>query len=86
MRCPFFSKLIIITGLLNKIHLIHNLSFTIFSFFMLGFGICLTAETTTGVFYSGEAVSPVVPPGGLPCVPEELGREAAMKLLDEINR
>lgn len=51
-----------------------------------GFGICLTAETTTGIVYCGEAVSPIVPPGGLPCIPEDLGKEAGLKLLDEIHR
>lgn len=53
---------------------------------LLGFGICLTAETTTGIVYCGEAVSPIVPPGGLPCIPEDLGKEAGLKLLDEIHR
>jgi len=51
-----------------------------------GFGISLTAETTNGVFLSGDAFSPVMTTGSLPCVPEDLGREAAHKLLDEIYR
>ncbi|XP_015590069.1 RNA 3'-terminal phosphate cyclase-like protein [Cephus cinctus] len=51
-----------------------------------GFGISLTAETTTEVFLSGEAFSPLMTTGSLPCVPEDLGKEAALKLLDEIHR
>lgn len=44
------------------------------------------AETTTGIFLSGEAFSPLTETGSLPCVPEDLGREAALHLLDEIYR
>ncbi|XP_071563374.1 RNA 3'-terminal phosphate cyclase-like protein isoform X1 [Temnothorax nylanderi] len=51
-----------------------------------GFGITLTAETTKEVFFSGQAFSPLMTTGSLPCVPEDLGKEAAMKLLDEIYR
>ncbi|XP_012270514.1 RNA 3'-terminal phosphate cyclase-like protein [Orussus abietinus] len=51
-----------------------------------GFGITLTAESTTGVFLSGEACSLLMTTGSLPCVPEDIGKEAAMKLLDEIYR
>ncbi|XP_058798614.1 RNA 3'-terminal phosphate cyclase-like protein isoform X2 [Phymastichus coffea] len=51
-----------------------------------GFGISLTAETTTGVFFTGEAYNPTMTTGSLPCVPEDLGKAAAMKLLDEIHR
>ncbi|XP_024878230.1 probable RNA 3'-terminal phosphate cyclase-like protein [Temnothorax curvispinosus] len=51
-----------------------------------GFGITLTAETTKEVFFSGQAFSPLMTTGSLPCVPEDLGKEAAMKLLDEIFR
>ena len=51
-----------------------------------GFGISLTAETTTGIFLSGDAFSPEMTTGSLPCVPEDLGKEAAHKLLDEIYR
>ncbi|XP_011499814.1 PREDICTED: RNA 3'-terminal phosphate cyclase-like protein [Ceratosolen solmsi marchali] len=51
-----------------------------------GFGISLTAETTTETFYNGEAYSPLMTAGSLPCVPEDLGKEAALKLLDEIYR
>uniref|UniRef100_A0A183CJB6 RNA 3'-terminal phosphate cyclase n=1 Tax=Globodera pallida TaxID=36090 RepID=A0A183CJB6_GLOPA len=51
-----------------------------------GFGIFLTAETTEGVFYHGEAMSR---PKGLneeQIVPEEVGEQAARRLLDEIHR
>ncbi|XP_001604756.1 probable RNA 3'-terminal phosphate cyclase-like protein [Nasonia vitripennis] len=51
-----------------------------------GFGISLTAETTNEIFLSGEAYSPLMTAGSLPCVPEDLGKEAALKLLDEIFR
>ncbi|KAF7418547.1 hypothetical protein HZH68_001200 [Vespula germanica] len=51
-----------------------------------GFAISLTAETTNGIFLSGEACSPLMITGSLPCVPEDLGKEAAMMLLDEIYR
>ncbi|XP_036140529.1 RNA 3'-terminal phosphate cyclase-like protein isoform X2 [Monomorium pharaonis] len=51
-----------------------------------GFGVTLAAETTKEVFFSGQAFSPLMTTGSLPCVPEDLGKEAAMKLLDEIYR
>ncbi|KAL0119465.1 hypothetical protein PUN28_007749 [Cardiocondyla obscurior] len=51
-----------------------------------GFGVTLTAETTKEVFFSGQAFSPLMTTGSLPCIPEDLGKEAAMKLLDEIYR
>ncbi|XP_029047613.2 RNA 3'-terminal phosphate cyclase-like protein [Osmia bicornis bicornis] len=51
-----------------------------------GFGISLSAETTNEVFFGGEACSPHMTTGSLPCVPEDLGKEAAMKLIDEIYR
>ncbi|KAL6449086.1 hypothetical protein ACFW04_000653 [Cataglyphis niger] len=51
-----------------------------------GFGVTLTADTTKEVFFSGQAYSPLMTTGSLPCVPEDLGKEAAMKLLDEIYR
>lgn len=68
----------------------YNLSPIIFLSFVIcymsGFGITLTAETTKEVFFSGQAFSPLMTTGSLPCVPEDLGKEAAMKLLDEIYR
>ena len=51
-----------------------------------GFGVSLSAITTTEVVFSAEAFSPLMTTGSLPCVPEDLGREAAMKLVDEIYR
>ncbi|KAG7212868.1 hypothetical protein KM043_002221 [Ampulex compressa] len=51
-----------------------------------GFGIALSAETTNEIFHCAEAFSPLMTTGSLPCVPEDLGKEAAMKLLDEIYR
>lgn len=51
-----------------------------------GFGINLVAETTEGVIFSAECVSNVKEEGGEPSVPEDLGKEAAHKLLDEIYR
>lgn len=51
-----------------------------------GFGVTLTADTTREVFFSGQAFSPLMTTGSLPCIPEDLGKEAAMKLLDEIHR
>ncbi|KAH0946003.1 hypothetical protein HN011_004819 [Eciton burchellii] len=51
-----------------------------------GFGVTLTAETTKDVFFSGQAFSPLMTTGSLPCIPEDIGKEAAMKLLDEIYR
>ncbi|XP_067634927.1 probable RNA 3'-terminal phosphate cyclase-like protein [Eurosta solidaginis] len=51
-----------------------------------GFGIFLIAETTDGVFYGAESISNNKEEGKDPSVPEDLGREAAMKLLDEIYR
>ncbi|XP_008554925.1 RNA 3'-terminal phosphate cyclase-like protein [Microplitis demolitor] len=51
-----------------------------------GFGITISAETTTGVFLCGEACSSVMKNNSLPCNPEDIGKEAAMKLLDEIYR
>ncbi|XP_031842240.1 RNA terminal phosphate cyclase 1 [Nomia melanderi] len=51
-----------------------------------GFGLSLSAETTTETVYGGEAFSPLMTTGSLPCVPEDIGKEAAMKLVDEIHR
>ncbi|CAD7090256.1 unnamed protein product [Hermetia illucens] len=51
-----------------------------------GFGVNLIAETTDGVFYSAEAISNTKDEGKEPSVPEDLGREAAYRLLDEIYR
>ncbi|KAL1129327.1 hypothetical protein AAG570_013856 [Ranatra chinensis] len=48
-----------------------------------GFGCCLTAETTTGVVYTSDCVS--LPPPAPRLLPEDLGREAAWRLFDEIS-
>lgn len=49
-----------------------------------GFGLSLVAETTNGVFYTGEAMSN--PLGSEPSVPEDIAKKAAHALLDEIFR
>ncbi|XP_016908086.1 RNA 3'-terminal phosphate cyclase-like protein isoform X2 [Apis cerana] len=51
-----------------------------------GFGVSLSAETTSEVIFGGEAFSPLMSTGSLPCIPEDIGKEAAMKLIDEIYR
>lgn len=51
-----------------------------------GFGITLVAETTEGVSYSAELCSNQAQNGEDPSVPEDLGRAAAQKLLEEIYR
>lgn len=51
-----------------------------------GFGITVVAETTTGVYYTAEAVSNPSGCGKLPSVPEEVGKEAAFLLLEEVFR
>ncbi|KAF3423474.1 hypothetical protein E2986_10603 [Frieseomelitta varia] len=51
-----------------------------------GFGVTLSAETTADVVFGGEAFSPLMTTNSLPCVPEDIGREAAMKLIGEIYR
>jgi len=48
-----------------------------------GYGMSLVAETTEGCFLAAEAMTD--PQGsGLPRSPEEIGKEAAMRLLDQI--
>lgn len=51
-----------------------------------GFGVTLVAETLEGVFYTGEAVSPPAGSKTAPVVPEDLGVQAAYRLLEEIYR
>lgn len=53
---------------------------------IIGFGVSLSAETTSEVIFGGEAFSPLMSTGSLPCIPEDIGKEAAMKLIDEIYR
>lgn len=49
-----------------------------------GFGLFLTAETTEGIVYHGEAVSKPKGEQGDPVVPEDVGHSAACQLLDQI--
>lgn len=51
-----------------------------------GYGINLVAETTDGTRFSAEAVCKTLREEGNPSIPEDIGKEAAMKLLDEIYR
>lgn len=51
-----------------------------------GFGLFLTAETTEGVFYHGEAMAKPKDVEGDQIVPEDVGKSAAEALLDEIYR
>ncbi|XP_076296873.1 RNA terminal phosphate cyclase 1 [Lasioglossum baleicum] len=51
-----------------------------------GFGLSLSAATTTEVVLGGEAFSPLKTPNSAPCVPEDIGKEAALKLVDEVYR
>jgi len=51
-----------------------------------GFGLTLTAETTTGCFLTAEVCSNPAGSGEGPTVPEELGLEGARLLLEEIFR
>lgn len=50
---------------------------------LLGFGASIYAETTTDVFYTSDKVSN--PPTEKHSVPEDVGKEAAWALLDEIS-
>lgn len=49
-------------------------------------GLDKDEENKTRAFLTGEACCPPMETNSIPCIPEDLGREAAMKLLDEINR
>lgn len=51
-----------------------------------GYGVNLIAETNEGVFFGAEVISNIPGDGVDPSVPEDLGKEAANKLLDEIYR
>ncbi|XP_060574958.1 RNA 3'-terminal phosphate cyclase-like protein [Ruditapes philippinarum] len=51
-----------------------------------GFGLTLVAETTDGAFYAAEMVSNPKGSNQGPTVPEDLGKEAAKYLLQEIYR
>ncbi|VDM45238.1 unnamed protein product [Toxocara canis] len=49
-----------------------------------GYGLFLTAETTEGVFYHGEAISKPKDEPGNPLIAEDVGHLAACSLLDQI--
>jgi len=52
-----------------------------------GFGLCLVAETTDGVFYTGEAISnPSGAEGSETSVPEDVATKATYALFEEIYR
>ncbi|XP_059139892.1 RNA 3'-terminal phosphate cyclase-like protein, partial [Physella acuta] len=51
-----------------------------------GFGLTLVAETTEGAFLAAEDVCSARASGEDPTVPEDLGRRAAVALLQEIHR
>ncbi|XP_017055683.1 probable RNA 3'-terminal phosphate cyclase-like protein [Drosophila ficusphila] len=51
-----------------------------------GFGICLIAETTDGVCFAADCCSNTREESDTPSIPEDLGQEVAMRLLDEIYR
>ncbi|SPP89331.1 blast:Probable RNA 3'-terminal phosphate cyclase-like protein [Drosophila guanche] len=51
-----------------------------------GFGICLLAETSDGVCFAADCSSNTPDESDTPAVPEDLGQEVAMRLLDEIYR
>ncbi|KIW07915.1 18S rRNA biogenesis protein RCL1 [Verruconis gallopava] len=48
----------------------------------IGFGLSLVAETSTGIRYSADAVSPVA--GGVP--PEDIGKQCAYQLLEVVQQ
>ncbi|XP_058062659.1 probable RNA 3'-terminal phosphate cyclase-like protein [Anopheles bellator] len=51
-----------------------------------GYGINLMAETTDGAVFSAEALCKTMDQPGNPSIPEDVGRDAALRLLDEIYR
>ncbi|XP_055626334.1 probable RNA 3'-terminal phosphate cyclase-like protein [Toxorhynchites rutilus septentrionalis] len=51
-----------------------------------GYGVNIVAETTDGSRFSAEATSKTLLVGENPSIPEDVGKEAALKLLDEIYR
>ncbi|KAK3924900.1 putative RNA 3'-terminal phosphate cyclase-like protein [Frankliniella fusca] len=51
-----------------------------------GFGVTLVAETKEGVFYTGEAISPPAGSNTPAPVAEDLGVQAAFRLMEEIYR
>lgn len=55
-----------------------------FKFSSPGYGIIITAETTEGVVFHGEAASKPKGESGEPIIPEDIGTLAANNLLNEI--
>ncbi|XP_005110004.2 RNA 3'-terminal phosphate cyclase-like protein [Aplysia californica] len=51
-----------------------------------GFGLTLVAETTEGAFLAAEEVSNARKSGEGPSIPEDIGKKAAVSLLQEIHR
>ena len=51
-----------------------------------GFGLTLVAETTEGGFFAAEAVSNPKGSDKGPTVPEDLGKQAAIYLLEEVYK
>ncbi|XP_055945008.1 RNA 3'-terminal phosphate cyclase-like protein [Argiope bruennichi] len=51
-----------------------------------GFGLTLIAESTTGVFYSAEAISKPSGSGDDFVVPEDVAKQSCFNLFEEINR
>lgn len=51
-----------------------------------GFGMCCVAETNKGTFLTAEAKSPPAGSGSETKLPEDVGREAAWRMLEEICR
>lgn len=51
-----------------------------------GYGICLHAETSDGVVFAADVTSHTKDEGKEPSIPEDMGKEAALRLLDEIYR
>lgn len=52
--------------------------------FLIGFGACIVAESTTGVFLTSDVVS--TPGQGNKTVPEDLAEKSAFMMLEEICR
>ena len=52
--------------------------------YLIGYGISLIAETTKGINLTGESLSNSK--GEEPSIPEDIGKDAAYQLLEEIYR
>ncbi|XP_071542585.1 RNA 3'-terminal phosphate cyclase-like protein [Panulirus ornatus] len=51
-----------------------------------GFGLCALAHTNMGTYFCAEAMSDIPEDGGETKLPEDIGKEAAWRLLEEIYR